>query len=133
MIGFAASIVRGRPSIAEMTYGPLPRSGPVMPPANGSAQPWAGSARASEIVVTVTGTSEGADITLGEATAEYVVTPDSPDYEIDFEIQPGADVAGKVLDGLTVTVDVTGNTLFHGVIPTDGTSTLTVGAFALPQ
>lgn len=87
----------------------------------------------SEVVVTVTGTSGGEDITLGEATAEYAVTPQSTDYEIDFEIQPGADVAGKVLDALTVTVDVKGNTLFHGVIPTDGTSTLTVGSFAVPQ
>lgn len=85
----------------------------------------------SEVHVTVTATSGGADLTIGEATAEYLVAPNSVDYEIDFEIQPAADLTGKILDGLTVSIDVRGKTLFHGVIPADATSTLTVGALEL--
>lgn len=87
----------------------------------------------SEVVVTLTGTSAGAEVAIGEATAEYQVTPASTDYEFEFEIKPGADLANKVLDELTMTVEVAGNTAFHGVIPADATSTLTLGAFALPQ
>lgn len=88
---------------------------------------------ASEVHVTLTGTSAGADVTLGEATAEYVVTPATADYEFEFEMTPAADLAGKVLDSLTLTVDVVGPTIFHGVIPADGTSTVTLGAFAVPK
>jgi len=86
-----------------------------------------------ELYVKLTGVSGGEEVTLGELTTEpYTVTPASADYVVEFEIQPDAALTGKVLDELTLTMEVQGNSLFHGVFPADGTSTLTMGAFALP-
>lgn len=36
-----------------------------------------------------------------------------------------------MLDELTLTMEITGTQMFHGVFPADGTSTVTIGAFAL--
>jgi hypothetical protein len=87
----------------------------------------------SEVHVVLTGKADGVDVTLGEATAEYLVTPDSTDYEFEFEIQPPAELTGKVLESLTISVEAVGDTVFHGVIPADGTSSFTIGALALPS
>ena len=87
----------------------------------------------AEVQIILTATSGGAELTLGETTAEYLVTPQTTDYEIEFEMVPAADLAGKVLDSLTFSAEVVGASAFHGSIPADGTSTITLGAFAPPQ
>lgn len=87
----------------------------------------------AEVQIILTATVAGADVTLGETTAEYLVTPQTTDYEIEFEIVPAADLAGKVLDSITFSAEVVGNSAFHGSIPADGQSTLTFGALALPE
>ena len=87
----------------------------------------------AEVQIILTATSAGAELTLGETTAEYLVTPQTTDYEIEFEIVPAADLAGKVLDSITFSAEVVGNSAFHGSIPADGTSTLSFGAYALAK
>jgi hypothetical protein len=83
--------------------------------------------------IILTGTSGSEDVTIGEVTTEaYTVTPGTGDYEVTFEIKPAPELAGKVFDGLTLSLEQTGNTLVHGAIGTDATSSLTIGAFAIP-
>ena len=85
-----------------------------------------------EIEVTLAGTAAGAEVVIGELTTEpYTVTPASSDYVVEFEITPPEELAGTVLDTLTLTMQITGNSMFHGVFPANGTSTLTMGGFAL--
>lgn len=87
----------------------------------------------AELAVSLTGTSGGEEIVIGELTSDpYMVTPASADYVVEFEIQPDAALDKKVFEGLTLGLELTGNQMFHGVIPADGTSTLTLGAFTLP-
>ena len=85
-----------------------------------------------EIDVKLAGMAAGAEVVIGELTTEpYTVTPASAEYVVEFEIVPPEELAGTVLDELTLTMQITGNSMFHGVFPADGTSTLTLGAFAL--
>lgn len=86
----------------------------------------------AEVQIVLTATSAGAEVTLGETTAEYIVTPQTTDYEIEFEMTPAADLAGKVLDSITFSAEVVGNSAFHGSIPANGKSTITFGSFASP-
>jgi len=84
--------------------------------------------------VILTGTSGGEDITIGEVTTDtYMVTPGTGDYEVTFEIAPAAELSRKVFDGLTLSLEQIGPTLIHGAIGTDATSSLTLGAFAVPK
>ena len=88
----------------------------------------------AEVHAVLTGVSGGEEITIGEATSEpYVVTPASADYEVEFEIQPPAELAKKVFEEITLSLQTQGNQLFHGVFPADGSSTLTFGTFAIPK
>lgn len=85
-----------------------------------------------ELSVKLTGTSAGEELVLGEMTTDpYTVTPASAEYVVEFEFQPPAQMNGQVLDTLTLTLQVVGNSAFHGVFPADGTSTLTIGATQL--
>jgi hypothetical protein len=85
----------------------------------------------AKVDVALTGTAAGEEIVIGEVSTEpYVVTPASADYSVEFEIQPPPELAGKVFEGLTLSLQTSGNQMFHGVFPADGTSTLTIGAFA---
>jgi hypothetical protein len=85
----------------------------------------------AKVDVVLTGTAAGEEIVIGEVSTEpYVVTPASADYSVEFEIQPAPELAGKVFDGLTLSLQTSGNQMFHGVFPADGSSTLTIGAFA---
>ncbi len=87
----------------------------------------------AQVEVRLVGTSAGQEVVIGELTTDpYMVTPASADYQVDFEIQPPAEVAGKVFEGLTLSLESTGTHLFHGVFTTDGTSTLTIGSFITP-
>jgi hypothetical protein len=87
----------------------------------------------AEIAVSLTGTSGGEDVVIGELTTEpYLVTPAEANYVVEFEIEPPAELAKKVLDDLVLSLEATGNQMFHGVFPADGSSTLVMGAFALP-
>ena len=84
--------------------------------------------------IILTGDAGGEDVAIGEVTTEtYVVTPGTGDYEVIFEITPAAEVDGKVFDGLTLSLEQIGPTLIHGAIGTDATSSLTLGAFAVPR
>ncbi|MFN2526996.1 MAG: hypothetical protein ABR505_12170 [Actinomycetota bacterium] len=81
--------------------------------------------------MTLTGTAGGQDVTIGEFVSEpYTVTPAQRDYVVEFEITPDEAANGKVLDSLTLTLKNTGNSLFHGFYPADGSTQLTLGAFA---
>lgn len=87
----------------------------------------------AQLEVRLAGTSAGQEVVIGELTTEpYLVTPASADYQVDFEITPPPELAGKVFDSLTLTLESTGTYVFHGIFTTDGTSTLTMGAFASP-
>ena len=87
----------------------------------------------AEIELILSGTSAGEEIVVAEHTTDpYLVTPASADYVVEFEMQPAEELAGKVFDTLTLSLEVTGTQMFHGVVPADGTSTLTIGAFATP-
>ncbi|MFN2595202.1 MAG: hypothetical protein ABR579_09985 [Actinomycetota bacterium] len=86
-----------------------------------------------QIHAKLTGTVDGNDVTIGEVTTDpYTVTPAAYHYTVDFEFPVPAELANKVLTGLTLSMDIEGKSLFHGVFPADGSSTLTVGAFATP-
>ncbi|MGH2756054.1 MAG: hypothetical protein ACRDLB_16705 [Actinomycetota bacterium] len=86
-----------------------------------------------QLEVKLAGTSDGEEVVIGELTTEpYTVTPASADYTVEFEIVPPEELVGTVLDDLTLTLQITGNSMFHGVFPADGTSTLTLGALAIP-
>jgi hypothetical protein len=85
----------------------------------------------AELNVKLVGTSGGAEVVIGELSTEpYLVTPASADYVVEFEIQPAPELQGKVFDDLTLHLELGGDQMFHGVIPADGTSTLTIGAFS---
>lgn len=86
----------------------------------------------AEITWVLTATAGGEDLTLGEATSSYLVSPASRTYEVEFEMAPAADLTGKVLETLTLTYEATGPTVLHGGLSDDG-NTLTLGAFAVPK
>ena len=86
---------------------------------------------APQLEVALTGTSAGEEIVIGQFTSEpYIVTPASAEYVVEFEITPAPELAGKVFDSLTLSLESTGNAMFHGVFPADGTSTIVLGAFS---
>lgn len=116
----AAKPVKGKFMMGSYTLAALADNGLGQPLGAGEAQ-W-------EIILT--GTSGGKEITIGEATTEsYVVAPGIGDYEVTFEITPAAELAGKVFNELTLSLEQVGPTLIHGAIGTDATSSLTIGAF----
>lgn len=99
---------------------------------NGLGQPLGAGEAQWEIILT--GTSGGKDVTVGEVTTDtYLVTPGTGEYEVTFEITPAAELAGKVFEELTLSLEQVGPTLIHGAIGTDATSSLTIGAFAAPK
>lgn len=117
----AAKPVKGTFVMGSYTLAALADNGLGQPLGVGEAQ-WQ---------IILTGSSGGKDVTIGEVTTEtYMVTPGTGDYEVTFEITPAADLAGKVFDKLTLSLEQIGNTLIHGAIGTDATSSLTLGAFA---
>lgn len=84
----------------------------------------------AEIDVRLTGKSGDEEVTIGELTTEpYTVTPAEADYVVEFEIEPPEELAKKVFDEVTLSLEATGNQMFHGVFPADGSSTLVMGAF----
>ena len=99
---------------------------------NGLGQPLGAGQAQWEIILT--GTSGGKEITIGEVTTDaYPVAPGVGDYEVTFEIEPAADLAGKVFNELTLSLEQVGPTLIHGAIGTDATSSLTIGAFGVSK
>ena len=85
----------------------------------------------AELSVKLVGMSGGEETVIGELTTDpYLVTPASADYVVEFEIDPADELQNKVFESLTLHLELTGDQMFHGVLPADGTSTLTVGAFA---
>jgi hypothetical protein len=87
--------------------------------------------------IVLSGTSGDEDVTIGEVTTDpYTVTPGppgSPNYEVTFEFTPAAELAGKVLDTLSLSFEQTGSATLHGALQTDGTSKLTLGSLAVPK
>lgn len=84
--------------------------------------------------IVLTGTAAGSEVMIGEVTTEpYTVTPGTGDYPVTFEITPAADAAGKVFDSFSLSFEQAGNATVHGAVSADATSTLTVGAFAVPK
>ena len=63
----------------------------------------------AQIDVTLSGESGGEEVVIGELTTEpYVVTPASASYVVEFEMQPAAELTGKVFKSLTLTMEATG-------------------------
>lgn len=82
------------------------------------------------VTITATGTSGGAEVALGEFTSDpYTVLPNQVQYPVEFEIQIPAENDKKVLDGLTLTWKVTGNSMFHGAVQPDGVNGFTIGGW----
>ncbi len=82
------------------------------------------------VVITATGTSGGAEVPLGEFESDpYLVTPAQVEYPVEFEIAIPAEHDKKVLDGLTLTWEVTGPSMFHGAVQPEGTTNFTLGAY----
>ena len=120
----AAKPVKGTFVMGSYTLAALADNGLGQPLGVGEAQ-WH---------IILTGISGGKDVTIGEVTTEtYVVTPGTGDYEVTFEITPAPELARKVLSELTISLEQIGPTLIHGAIGTDATSSLTLGAFAVPK
>lgn len=87
----------------------------------------------AQLEYSLVGLSGGEEIVIGEGVSDpYLVTPAAIDYVVEFEIQPAAELQGKIFEGLTLNLELTGDQMFHGVFPADGTSTLTLGAFGTP-
>ncbi len=85
----------------------------------------------AQLSVKLVGMSGGEEIVIGElVTDPYLVTPASADYVVEFEIDPADELQNKGFESLTLNLELTGDQMFHGVLPADGTSTLTVGAYA---
>lgn len=83
-----------------------------------------------QVTITATATSGGAEVPLGEFTSDpYVVTPNQVQYPVEFEIPVPAEHDKKVLDGLTLSWKVTGNSMFHGAVQPDGVNGFTMGAW----
>lgn len=81
----------------------------------------------SRIEVTLTGTSAGKEVLVGETVTEpYTVSPLAADYEVPFEITPDPALAHLRLDELTMTVALVGTTVAHGHFPTNAASKLTL-------
>ena len=87
----------------------------------------------AQLEYSLVGLSGGEEIVIGEGVSDpYVVTPAEIDYVVEFEIEPAPELQGKVFEGLTLNLELTGPQMFHGVLPANGTSTLTLGAFGTP-
>ena len=120
----AAKPVKGTFEMGSYTLAALADNGVPVPLGVGEAQ-WH---------IILTGTSGGNDVTIGEVTTDtYLVTPGTGNYEVTFEITPAPELARKVFSELTISLEQIGPTLIHGAIGTDATSSLTVGAFAVPK
>lgn len=84
----------------------------------------------AQLEVKLTGMSGGEEVVIGElVTDPYIVTPATADYVVEFEMPIPPELAGKVFEGLTLNLELSGHQMFHGVLPADGSSTLTIGAF----
>ncbi|MDQ3915114.1 MAG: hypothetical protein M3323_07255 [Actinomycetota bacterium] len=82
------------------------------------------------VTITATGTSGGAEVPLGEIESDrYLVTPAQVEYPVEFEIAIPAEHDKKVLEGLTLTWEVTGPSMFHGAVQPEGTTNFTLGAY----
>ena len=87
----------------------------------------------AQLEYSLVGLSGGEEIVIGEGVSDpYLVTPAEMDYVVEFEIEPAAELQGKMFEGLTLNLELTGPQMFHGVLLADGTSTLTLGAFGTP-
>jgi hypothetical protein len=99
---------------------------------NGLGQPL--GAGEAEWHIVLAGTAGDEIVTLGEVTTEpYTVAPGTGSYPLTFEITPPAGLTGKVLDTLSLSMEQVGSATLHGAVSTDGTSKLTLGAFAVPK
>jgi hypothetical protein len=81
----------------------------------------------SQVRAIVTGFVDGEEVLVGSATSEpYVVVPTQAEYEVEFEIDPDAELAGAALTELTLGLKVVGPNVRHNYFYADGQSTLTI-------
>lgn len=120
----AAKPVKGTLHTRSYTLAALADNGAGVPLGAGEAE-WQ---------IVLAGTSAGEDVIIGEVTTEpYLVTPGTGDYEVTFEIAPPAELAGKVFDTLSLSLEQIGSATVHGAIRADATSMLTLGAFVVSR
>lgn len=79
---------------------------------------------------TLTATSGGEEIVVGEISETYIVTPAQQDYALEFDVELDPALNLKVLDSLTLSLINEGNSVFHGYYRGDGSTTLTLGSFS---
>lgn len=85
----------------------------------------------AQLEVTVTGVSEGEEVVVGTITSDaYSVTPDVTEYEVPFQIEPDAALAGATLSDLRLGVAIAGANVNHAVFPADGRSSVTIPVVA---
>jgi hypothetical protein len=81
---------------------------------------------------TLTATSGGEEIVVGEISETYTVTPAQQHYPIEFDVELDPALNLKVLDSLTLSLMNEGNSAFHGYYRGDGSTTLKLGSFSTP-
>ena len=79
-----------------------------------SQNPAAISAGQTKLHILVSGTTDGAVKTIGEATAEYLVTPDKSSYTVEFSIKPDAALDKATFTTLELTTTVRGTSVLNG-------------------
>lgn len=80
----------------------------------------------AQVDVQLTASVHGKEVVVGEATESYLVTPAELDHHVDLTIEPDRSLAGARLDGLTMHVTVSGPTVLHGYVATNGSSRVTL-------
>lgn len=72
------------------------------------------SAGQSKLIIVLTGTVDGAVKKIGEATAEYLVTPDKHTYTVAFTMKPDAALDKATLTTLELNTTLRGTSVLNG-------------------
>lgn len=73
----------------------------------------------TKLHIVVSGSVDGATKTIGEATAEYLVTPDKSSYTVTFTIKPDAALDQVTFTALELTTTVRGASVLNGFYSLD--------------
>ena len=88
----------------------------------------------AKLEISFTGVSGGEELPIGNATVTYTVTPQASNYAAEFEIDLVDELDKKVLESLSMTTAVHGNTLLHGSFEMDDpASTVIVPTWVLKK
>ena len=111
------------------------RTGVTTHPTTGETirSPFAYGAGNTTLNIAINGTTGGEITQIGAATIDYQVIPGTDLYEIEFSIQPPAELDKKVFTTLDITLYNSGDSVQHGFYTSDEpASNFTIGTWALP-